>query len=70
MQLIAERLRCRVEPSGAVAASPALHRQLGAEGLRIGIILSGGNLDPEVIPAPPGYDVPQRQRMPKEESDW
>ncbi len=70
MQLVAERLRCRVEPSGAVAASPALHRQLGAEGLRIGVILSGGNLDPEVIPAQPGYGVPQRKPMPKEESDW
>jgi AmmeMemoRadiSam system protein B len=35
--------------SGAVAASPALHRQLGAEELRIGIILSGGNLDPDVL---------------------
>src|ERR1700688_1827463 len=54
MQLVAERLRCRVEPSGAVAAAPALHRQLGAEGLRIGIILSGGNVDPEVIPSQPG----------------
>jgi threonine dehydratase len=70
MQLIAERLRCRVEPSGAVAASPALHRQLGAEGLRIGIILSGGNLDPEVIPAQPGHDLPQRKRTPREETDW
>jgi threonine dehydratase len=49
MHLITERLRCVVEPSGAVAASAALHRQLGAEGLRIGIILSGGNLDPDVL---------------------
>ena len=70
MQLIAERLRCRVEPSGAVAASPALHRQLGAEGLRIGIILSGGNVDPEAIPAQPGHDLTQRKPMPREESEW
>lgn len=47
MQLITEHLRCTVEPSGAVAASPALHRQIAGESedLRIGIILSGGNLD-------------------------
>ena len=66
MQLVAERLRCRVEPSGAVAAAPALHRQLGAEGVRIGIILSGGNLDPEVIPAQPGHDLTQRKQKAKE----
>ena len=49
MHLITEHLRCTVEPSGAVAASPALNRQLGVEDLRIGIILSGGNLDPDVL---------------------
>jgi threonine dehydratase len=70
MQLIAERLRCRVEPSGAVAASAALHRQLGEEGLRVGVILSGGNLDPEVIPAQPGKDLAQRTQRAAEESDW
>jgi threonine dehydratase len=51
MHLLTERLRCTVEPSGAVAASAALHHQLGAEDLRIGIILSGGNLDPDATPA-------------------
>jgi threonine dehydratase len=69
MQLIAERLRCRVEPSGAVAASAALHRQLGEEGLRVGVILSGGNLDPEVIPAQQGKDLAQRTQRAAEESD-
>jgi threonine dehydratase len=52
LRLITERLRCTVEPSGAVAASAALHRQLGAEDLRIGIILSGGNVDPDAMPTP------------------
>ena len=51
MRLLTEHLKCVIEPSGAIAASPALHRQLGAEDLRIGIILSGGNLDPDVMPA-------------------
>jgi threonine dehydratase len=49
VHLITERLKCVIEPSGAVAASPALHRQLAGEDLRIGVILSGGNLDPEVL---------------------
>ena len=48
MRLLTEHLKCVVEPSGAVSASPALHRQIGVEGLRIGIIVSGGNLDPDV----------------------
>jgi threonine dehydratase len=51
MHLITEHLRCTVEPSGAVAASPALHRQIEGEDLRIGIILSGGNLDADSLPA-------------------
>ena len=70
MQLIAERLRCRVEPSGAVAASAALHRQLGAEGLRIGVILSGGNLDPDLASAQQGPDLTQRKRKASEASEW
>ena len=70
MQLIAERLKCRVEPSGAVAASAALHRQLGAEGLKIGVIISGGNLDPEAIPVQPGKDLTQRTQRAGEERDW
>ena len=50
MKLITEHLRIMVEPSGAVAASPALHHQIEGEDLRIGIILSGGNLDAESVP--------------------
>ena len=51
MRMVTERLECPVEPSGAVAASPALHRQLASQGRKIGIILSGGNLDTDAIPA-------------------
>jgi len=51
MRLITEHLRCTVEPSGAVAASPAVHRQIPGEDLHIGIILSGGNLDPDTVPS-------------------
>jgi threonine dehydratase len=39
-----------VEPSGAVAAAPALNRRIGAEGRKVGIILSGGNVDLSTLP--------------------
>jgi threonine dehydratase len=50
MLLLWERAKIVVEPSGAVAAAPALTRKLNAEGLKIGIILSGGNLDLKNLP--------------------
>ncbi|HYL68660.1 MAG TPA: pyridoxal-phosphate dependent enzyme [Candidatus Limnocylindria bacterium] len=50
MLLLWERLKLVVEPSGAVAAAPALLRRIGAEGKRVGIILSGGNLDLRKLP--------------------
>ncbi|MGH9747874.1 MAG: pyridoxal-phosphate dependent enzyme [Candidatus Acidiferrales bacterium] len=48
--LIWERMKLVVEPSGAVAAAPALLRRIGAEGKKVGIILSGGNLDLQKLP--------------------
>ena len=50
MRRIWERMKIVVEPSGAVAAAPALTRKMGATGKRIGIILSGGNLDLGKLP--------------------
>jgi threonine dehydratase len=50
MQLLWERLKMVVEPSGAVSAAPALFGQIGAEGKKVGIILSGGNLDLDSLP--------------------
>jgi len=50
MLLLWERVKLVVEPSGAVAAAPALFRKIGAAGKRIGIILSGGNLDLRKLP--------------------
>src|SRR5580698_10558104 len=50
MLLLWERTKLVVEPSGAVAAAPALFRRIGAVGRRIGIILSGGNLDLRKLP--------------------
>lgn len=47
-----ERMKLVVEPSGAVAAAPALTRALGpsAAGKKIGVVLSGGNVDLEALP--------------------
>jgi len=67
MHLITEHLRSTVEPSGAVAASPALHRQIEGEDLRIGIILSGGNLDPDTVPSPPEQRPRADYQKPQEE---
>jgi threonine dehydratase len=50
MLLLWERTKLVVEPSGAVAAAPALNRRVRAEGKKIGIILSGGNLDLRKLP--------------------
>jgi len=50
MQVIWERMKLIVEPSGAVAAVPALLRKIHGQGKRIGVILSGGNLDLKKIP--------------------
>jgi threonine dehydratase len=50
MLLLWERTKLVVEPSGAVAAGPALNRKIHAEGKKIGIILSGGNLDLRKLP--------------------
>jgi threonine dehydratase len=50
MLLLWERTKLVVEPSAAVAAAPALLRRIGAEGKRVGIILSGGNLDLRKLP--------------------
>ncbi|HEX5423994.1 MAG TPA: pyridoxal-phosphate dependent enzyme [Candidatus Acidoferrales bacterium] len=45
MLLLWERMKIVVEPSGAVAAAPVLNKKIHAEGKRVGVILSGGNLD-------------------------
>jgi threonine dehydratase len=50
MKLIWERLKLIVEPSGAVSAAIVLEKKISAEGKRVGIILSGGNLDLDHIP--------------------
>jgi len=50
MRTIWERMKIVIEPSAAVAAAPALLRRIGADGGRVGIILSGGNVDLSQLP--------------------
>lgn len=50
MRLLWERLKLIVEPSGAVSAAIVLQNKIAARSKRIGIILSGGNLDLDEIP--------------------
>jgi len=47
MRLLWERVKIVVEPSGAVPLAPLLGGSFAARGLRVGVILSGGNIDLE-----------------------
>jgi len=45
MALLAERLKLIVEPTGALGAAAVLHGIVPVEGKRVGIVLSGGNVE-------------------------
>ena len=45
MRLIWERMKILIEPSSAVAVAPLLNNGLDTAGKRVGVILSGGNID-------------------------
>jgi threonine dehydratase len=40
-----ERMKLVVEPTGALAACALLERKVDVKGLKVGVILSGGNVD-------------------------
>ncbi len=46
MRFAFERLKLVVEPSGASALAALLHDKVEHRGKRVGIIISGGNVDP------------------------
>ncbi len=50
MRHVWERMKVIIEPSAAVAVSPAIERRLNAAGKKVGIILSGGNVDLARLP--------------------
>lgn len=54
MKLVWERTKLIIEPSSAVAVAIVLKRRIGADCKRVGIILSGGNLDLARLPFPLG----------------
>jgi len=45
MRFVWERMKLVVEPTGVLALAAALHGQIDVAGHRVGIILSGGNVD-------------------------
>jgi threonine dehydratase len=47
IRFLAMRLKLVAEPSGAAAAAAVLFRKLPADVRRVGVILSGGNIDPD-----------------------
>jgi len=50
MRLVFERLKLVIEPSSAVALAVLLDRASPLRGRRIGVVLSGGNVDLERLP--------------------
>jgi threonine dehydratase len=50
MRFLFERLKLVVEPSGAVPLAALLEEQVDVRGRRVGLVLSGGNVDLEKLP--------------------
>ena len=49
LKFILIRMKLLVEPSGAAAAAAVLNRKLPANVKRVGVVLSGGNIDAELL---------------------
>jgi threonine dehydratase len=52
MQFLLTRMKILVEPSGAASAAAALHHKIPRDIRRIGVMLSGGNVDLECVTEP------------------
>lgn len=50
MRLVWERAKILIEPSAAVPVAAVLERKLDLSGLRIGVVLSGGNVNLDKLP--------------------
>lgn len=50
MRYVWERMKIVIEPSSAVPVAAVLDRQIDVSGLRVGIVLSGGNVDVANLP--------------------
>ena len=51
MKFMLSRMKLLLEPSGAAAAAAVLHRKLPGNVKRVGVVLSGGNIDVEFLAA-------------------
>ena len=49
MRFFAERMKIVVEPTGCLAAAAALNGIVPIAGQRVGIVISGGNVDPAAL---------------------
>jgi threonine dehydratase len=49
LRFILFRMKILVETSGATAAAAVMFRKLPADLKRVGVILSGGNIDPDLL---------------------
>ena len=49
MLFLWERMKIVVEPTGALAACALLEKKVDLKGLRVGVVLSGGNVDVQAI---------------------
>jgi threonine dehydratase len=49
MRFMLFRMKVLVEPSGAAAAAAVFHRKLPVGCRQVGVVLSGGNVDPEIL---------------------
>ena len=45
MRFIYERMKLVIEPASAVAVAPLLRQEPALQGKRVGVIISGGNVD-------------------------
>ena len=50
MRFVWERAKIVVEPSSAVPVAALLERKLDVRGKRVGVVLSGGNVDLGALP--------------------
>jgi len=49
LRFVLERMKLLVEPSGMAAAAAVRHKKLDLKGARVGVILSGGNVDSDKL---------------------
>jgi threo-3-hydroxy-L-aspartate ammonia-lyase len=48
---VLERAKTVIEPSAAVGVAVALYKPLPHPAERVGVVLCGGNIDPDLIPS-------------------